>query len=124
MSSTDKCHADLAPRRNDYTSTGTGKRFWLFEEGQHPGPDLSDFHFDLPEGQLSPWNQKAMDVLQERFAKRWDKQSEIDDIERSEQYWVDAEKQQFTTLTGIWRQPISIMIGNRIEMDLEAEFCL
>ena len=28
------------------------------------------------------------------------------------------------TLAGIWRKPIPIMIGNRIEMDLEAEFHL
>ena len=96
----------------------------LFKEGKHPGPDLSDFHFDLPEGLLSPWNQKTMDVLQEGFAEWWDKQSEIDDIERLEQYWVDAEKQWFMTLAGIWRKPIPIMIGNRIETDLQAEFHL
>ena len=65
-----------------------------------------------------------MDVLREGFAEWWDEQSEIDDIERSEQYWVDAEKQRFTMLAGIWRKPIPIMIGDRIEMDLEAEFHL
>ena len=54
----------------------------------------------------------------------WDEQSEIDDIERLEQYWVDAKKQRFMTLTGIWRKPIPIMIGDRIETDLEAEFHL
>ena len=62
----------------------------LFKEGKHPEPDLSDFHFNRPEGLLSPWNQKAMDVLWEGFVEWWDEQSEIYDIERLEQYWVDV----------------------------------
>ena len=60
-----------------------------------------------------------IDVLRERFVEWWVEQSEIDDIERLEQYWVDVEKQQFMTLTGIWRKPIPIMIGGGIETDLE-----
>jgi hypothetical protein len=93
-----------------------------FLEGDGPGPDLSDLHFDLPAGLQSQWNKEALRLLREKFCQNLLDCLQADDLPRSEQYFDKIVEERFIRLAGIWRvaQP-KILRGGKTETYEEVE---
>lgn len=74
-----------------------------FLEGDGPGPNLSDLHFDLPAGLKSQWNIETLRLVQEKFCQELLNNLQADELPRSEEYFNKIVQERFTRLAGIWR---------------------
>jgi hypothetical protein len=93
-----------------------------FLEGDGPGPDLSDLHFDLPAGLKSQWNKEALRLVREKLCQNLLDYLQTDDLPRSEQYFDKIVEERFIRLAGIWRvaQPKELR-GGRTENHEDVE---